>query len=180
MVGALLDFTRSRLGGIPVTLEEMDIGRAVRNLVNEIQSAHPQCNIEIESQGELRGSWDQDRISQALSNVISNAVQHGAEDTTVTVSMKGDKENVEIAVHNLGVVISPEQRDGIFNPMHNRPGSREAWGKGPTGSLGLGLYIAERIVTAHGGHIEIESTEADGTTFTVQLPRSGVATPAGE
>jgi signal transduction histidine kinase len=68
-------------------------------------------------------------------------------------------------------VIPPQQLDGIFNPMKERRGTRTAWAKGPTGSLGLGLYIAERIVSAHHGSIEVESSDASGTRFTVLLPR---------
>jgi signal transduction histidine kinase len=68
-------------------------------------------------------------------------------------------------------VIPAEQREGMFDPMKSRLSSRRAATSGPLGSLGLGLYIAERIIDAHGGHIEVESTEENGTTFTVHLPR---------
>jgi signal transduction histidine kinase len=171
LVGDLLDFTRSRLGGIPVSRAEMNMGQVVRNLVDEIVSAHPECNIQVETRGELQGRWDKDRISQAVSNLISNAVQHGTEGATVGVEVRGENDHVAIAVHNHGVVIRPQQLDGIFNPMRKRQETRSAWGKGPTGSLGLGLYIAERIVAAHHGRIEVESSDASGTTFIVILPR---------
>jgi signal transduction histidine kinase len=171
MVGDLLDFTRSRLGGIPVARADMDMGRVVRNLVDEILSAHPECNIQVDTRGDLRGRWDEDRISQALSNLIGNAIQHGADGAAVNVDVCGEDDHVAIAVHNYGAVIPPQQLDGIFNPMKDRRKSRTAWGKGPTGSLGLGLYIAERIVSAHQGRIEVESSDPSGTTFSVLLPR---------
>lgn len=171
LVGDLLDFTRSRLGGIPVSRAEMNMERVVRNLVDEILAAHPERKIQVETSGELRGCWDEDRISQALSNLVSNAVQHGAEGDTVSVEVRDENDHVAIAVHNHGAVIPPQQLDGIFNPMKKRSDSRNAWGRGPTGSLGLGLYIAERIVSAHHGRIEVESSDASGTTFTVILPR---------
>jgi signal transduction histidine kinase len=76
-------------------------------------------------------------------------------------------------VHNRGAVIPPEQLDGIFNPMKPHPTRRAAADRGPTGSLGLGLYIAERIVCAHAGRIEVASSDATGTTFTMYLPRHG-------
>jgi signal transduction histidine kinase len=177
LVGDLLDFTRSRLGGIPVSRAEMNMGQVARNVVDEILSAHPECNIQVEAHGELGGRWDKDRISQALSNLIGNAVQHGAEGTMVSVKVRGENDHVAIAVHNHGGVIPPQQLDGIFNPMKKGAESRKAWGKGPTGSLGLGLYIAERIVSAHHGRIEVESSHASGTTFTVVLPHGDE--PAG-
>jgi signal transduction histidine kinase len=172
MVGDLLDFTRSHLGGgIPVEGAEMDVSRVVRDVVEEIAAAYPECPIRVDASAEQRGCWDAARLSQALSNLIGNAVQHGADGTTVTVDVRGTEEQVSVAVHNRGAVIPGEQLDGIFNPMRARRPSRTAASRGPTGSLGLGLYIAERIVSAHGGHLDAESSEGAGTTFTVHLPR---------
>jgi signal transduction histidine kinase len=172
MVGDLLDFTRSRLGGgIPVTRAEVDLGRVVRDVVNEIQAAHPKSWVQVDTRAEERGEWDPARLSQALSNLIGNAVQHGAEGTTVTVELRGEEDQVAIMIHNRGAAIPPDELDGIFNPMKARESPHKAAERGPTGSLGLGLYIAERIVSAHEGRIEVESSEASGTTFTVYLPR---------
>jgi signal transduction histidine kinase len=172
MVGDLLDFTRGRLGGgIPVVRAEVILGRVVRDVVNEVAAAHPERPIRVDSRGEQRGWWDAARLSQALSNLIGNAVQHGAEGTAVTVAMRAADDEVAVVVHNRGAVIPPEQLDGIFNPMRARRAPQPARARGPTGSLGLGLYIAERIVHAHDGRLEVESTEANGTTFTIHLPR---------
>ncbi|AHG93706.1 ATP-binding region ATPase domain protein (plasmid) [Gemmatirosa kalamazoonensis] len=172
MVGDLLDFTRSRLGGgIPVVRVDMNLAKVVHDVVDEISAAHPGCRIRVDTRGEQRGDWDAARLSQALGNLIGNAVQHGAEGTTVTVDISGDPTHVTIAVHNRGALIPSAQLDGLFNPMKTRRSTRPAVPGGPTGSLGLGLYIAERIVTAHHGAIAVESDEAAGTTFTVSLPR---------
>ena len=172
MVGDLLDFTRGRLGGgIPVAPTETNLGRVVRDVVDEILAINPACEVVVDTRGDEIGEWDQARLSQALSNLIGNAVQHGSEDTPVTVEIRGDDDRVEIAVHNSGVAIAPDQLDGIFNPMKERGTNRNGSGSEPTGSLGLGLYIAERIVSAHGGFIKVESSESSGTTFIVHLPR---------
>jgi signal transduction histidine kinase len=176
MVGDLLDFTRSRLGGgIPVARAEMDLSRALREVVDEIGAAHPGCPIRVDTRMEQRGCWDAARLSQALGNLIGNAVQHGAPGTTVTVDLRGDGDAVTVGIHNRGAVIPSEQLDGIFNPLKARREPRTAEARGPTGSLGLGLYIAERIISAHDGRIEVESSEMDGTTFTVHLPRERAA-----
>ncbi len=172
MVGELLDFTRSRLGGgIPIVREQMDLGKIVRDVGSEIAAAHPDHPVRVDTAGDLDGSWDSARISQAVGNLIGNAVQHGVTGTAVTVEVRGKEEEVEIAVHNRGVSIAPEQLDGIFNPMKTRKSPRTAEASGPTGSLGLGLYIAERVVSAHDGRIDVDSSDADGTTFTIRLPR---------
>ena len=172
MVGDLLDFTRSHLGdGIPIERADMNLGRVVHEVVDEVSAAHPGRMIRVEARGEARGRWDAARLGQAIANLIGNAVQHGADGTTVTVIVGGDEREVTVAVHNRGTVMPPEQLDGIFNPMRAPRTARKS-ASGPTGSLGLGLYIAERIVSAHGGRVDVESGEAAGTTFTVHLPRS--------
>jgi signal transduction histidine kinase len=172
MVGDLLDFTRSHLGaGIPIARAETDLGKLVREVVDEIGAAHPERPIRVDTRVAQRGRWDAARLSQALGNLVSNAVQHGAPGTKVTVNVGGTEREVRVSVHNRGAVIPPEQLDGLFNPMRARQAPRTTAARGPTGSLGLGLYIAERIVRAHDGRLDVESSEESGTTFTVHLPR---------
>lgn len=178
MVGNLLDFTRSRLGGgIPIVREDASMGRIVRDVVDEVLAAHPDRRVAVDTRGDERGEWDQARLSQALSNLVSNAVEHGAEGTPVTVELNGSEDRVEIVIHNSGAPIPPEELDGIFNPMKGSGSGHLTRASGPTGSLGLGLYIAERIVTAHDGSIDVASSAASGTTFTVRLPRHETAKP---
>ena len=174
MVGALLDFTRSRLGGgIPVEREPMNMGKVVHDVVEEICAAHPSRTIRIDARGEQDGEWDAARISQALTNLVVNALEHGSDGSLITVETHGEREEVTIAVHNHGPKIPSGRLNGIFNPMKPREAGDEAAAGGPQGNLGLGLYIADRIVSAHQGRIEVESTEEHGTTFIVHLPRRG-------
>jgi signal transduction histidine kinase len=173
MVGDLLDFTRSRLGGgIDIEPVDTNLGRVVRDVIDEVRAAYPDCRIEVDTRIDQRGLWDPARMRQALSNLIANAVQHGPQGATVTVTLVGDDGNVGLTVHNRGAAIPPDQLHGIFNPMKNREAQRKAKARGPTASLGLGLYIAERIVAAHGGHVDVQSSEEAGTTFTIRLPRN--------
>jgi len=170
MVGALLDFTRSRLGGgIPIAPAKMNMGKVVHDVVNEIAAAQPDRAIEVDARGALKGEWDCARISQVLTNLIGNALEHGSDRTAVTVGVQGNDGEVTIAVHNRGAAIPEEQLDGIFNAMkqHGTTGTKA----GPSANLGLGLYIADQIVQAHKGRIDVESSEERGTTFTVHLPR---------
>lgn len=173
MVGDLLDFTRSRLGdGIPVVRQSADAGAIVRDVVAEFTAWQPRVDIRVSVDGDVTGEWDVARLNQAIANIIGNAVQHGTDGSPVLVSLSGDNGEVSIAVHNQGDTISPEQLDGLFNPLRMRAdSSRRTVPRGPTDSLGLGLYIAERIVGAHGGAIEVVSVPDDGTTFTLRLPR---------
>lgn len=171
MIGDLLDFTRSRLGGgIPIERADMSMEKVVHDVVDEVSAAHPRSTITIDARGGQRGEWDCARISQALTNLLGNAVEHGAEGTVVTVEVGGDDNEATIAIHNDGATISPEQLNGIFGPMKSRE-TVTGSGSSPYGNLGLGLYIAERIVTAHKGRIEVDSSADRGTTFTIYLPR---------
>ena len=169
MIGALLDFTRSRLGGgIPIVRASMNMGKVVHDVVNEVSAAYPDRTIKVDARGSLQGEWDCPRVSQLLTNLISNALEYGSGKTSATVTVQGDDNEVSIAIHNRGVTIPADQLNGIFNPMKRKEISGTT---GSTGNLGLGLYIADRIVSAHKGRIEVTSSEDAGTTFTVYLPR---------
>lgn len=171
MVGDLLDFTRSRLGsGVPVVRGEMNLEKEAENAVDEMAVSHQGCTFELTATGDLKGQWDCARISQVLANLLGNAVQHGVAKSTINVTLRGEADEVVLQVHNRGQTIPAADLPGLFSPFKRLTGN-QARGSA-SGSLGLGLYIAERIVTAHGGTIGAESTDTDGTTFTVHLPRS--------
>ncbi|CAN5201660.1 HAMP domain-containing sensor histidine kinase [soil metagenome] len=170
-VGILLDFTRSRLAeGIPVHRAEASIGTLVRDVAARIEAAHPERRFSVEAGTEERGEWDVERIRQALTNLIENAVQHGTAGTPVTVHVSGNEHDVHVSVHNRGAAIPRDHLDTLFDLRGAAPVEGTSPRKAQEG-LGLGLYIAERIVRAHGGSITAKSSEVHGNTFTVCLPR---------
>lgn len=171
LVGDLLDFTRSRLGGgIPIVRAEMRMDKAVQDVVDELSAAHPDRVIETATSGNTVGEWDCARITQVFANLLSNSLEYGSERSVVSVEVSGDKKSVSVAVHNHGPSIPADQLNAIFHPMKRKESAVLA-ASGPNANLGLGLYIAERIVNAHAGTIEVSSSEGDGTTFTICLPR---------
>lgn len=172
LVGDLLDFTRSRLGGgIPVARRPVNLGKLLHDAVDEISAAHRDRRFHVDTRQDQDGEWDGPRLSQALTNLLGNAGEHAPPGTSVSVAMEGAGDDVVITIHNMGAVIPGDRLDGLFNPMKGSKGASLTPAGGPTGNLGLGLYIAERIIHAHGGRIEVESAEMEGTTFTVHLPR---------
>lgn len=176
MVNDLLDLTRTRLGtGIPVTPRPMDLRPVFEQVVSEFEVVHPGCEVRLDMQGELLGEWDSDRVTQVLSNLVSNALQYGCEDGPISIAVAGNPDEVTFKVHNEGLAIPGTILEQIFEPMvrHVRDGDKN------TSGLGLGLHIVREVVTAHRGKIDVTSTEKDGTTFTVQLPRR-LAPPAVE
>jgi signal transduction histidine kinase len=172
MVGDLLDFTRSRLGGgIPIVRGDVNVGKVVHEVVDELAAAHPRRTLTVDARGAQHAAWDAARISQALTNLLGNALEHGIAGEPVGVEIRGTPDDVTIAIHNRGPTIPAALLEGIFRPMKGREARANAAATGPLGNLGLGLYIADRIVHAHRGHIAVESSAARGTTFTVHLPR---------
>ena len=170
LVGALLDFTRSRLGGgIPVTRAPINMGKVVHDVVNEVMAANPRRRIQVDARGALTGNWDCERMTQVLTNLLVNALEHGSQRAGVAVSVHGTDDEVTIAVHNRGAAIPGDELDGIFNAMKRRSAVDKP--NKPSDNLGLGLFIADSIVHAHHGRIEVDSSEERGTTFTVHLPR---------
>ena len=171
MVGDLLDFTRGRLGaGIPIVRKPADLAKEVRHAVDEVSSAHPGCRLTLETSGDLRGNWDCSRMSQVLSNLLNNAAQHGVQKGEIAVAIRGETDEVVFTVQNWGPAIPAASIPGLFSPFKRLAASQD---KAHPTSLGLGLYIAERIVAAHGGTIRATSSAEAGTRFTVRLPRSG-------
>lgn len=170
MIGDLLDFTRSRLGGgIPIVRSDMSMEKAVHDAVSEVLAANPSRTIEMDARGGQNGSWDCERITQVLGNLLNNALEHG-EGGPVKVTVSGNESEATVEVHNDGPPIPPEELNGIFASMKTtRPPVTP--GNASLGNLGLGLYIAERIVHAHGGRLDVESSAKAGTTFTMHLPR---------
>ncbi|MBA3541552.1 MAG: sensor histidine kinase [Deltaproteobacteria bacterium] len=177
MIGDLLDFTRSRLGaGIPLVREDMDLDTTCRHVVDEIAAFHPRFTVNVQTSGQLRGRWDSGRIAQVLSNLVGNAYQHGAPDQPVQVAVRGEPDEVVLSVTNQGAGIAKQHLKDIFNPFRQLDAGHTS--SSDATSLGLGLYIAQAIVLAHAGTIEVESTTR-GTTFTVRLPRRVPVVEAG-
>jgi len=174
LIGDLLDFTRSQLGGgIPIVRADLNVGKVVHDVVDEVAAAHPHRTLTVDARGARDASWDAARITQALANLLGNAVEHGTPGTPVAVQIRGDADAVTIAIHNRGPTIPAALLAGIFSPMKGRAARANAAATGPLGNLGLGLYIADRIVHAHRGRIAVTSSAEAGTTFTVHLPRRG-------
>jgi PAS domain S-box-containing protein len=168
LVNDLLDFTQARLGsGIPVRRQAADLRGIVQQVVEELQPAHPDRQIQGVGSGDVRGDWDPDRIAQALTNLVSNALAYGEAGSTVTVRTQGEEGWVTIAVHNPGLPIDTQLLPVLFEPLRRGTAQVDRAGR----SVGLGLYIVKHIVDAHGGSIQVASTIADGTTFSVRLPR---------
>jgi PAS domain S-box-containing protein len=172
MTDDLLDFTQARVGALPLQPRPGNLLELARQVVEEVQLAHPDRELRMETAGDGQGEWDVDRMAQVITNIVGNAVQHSPPGTPVRVSARGEDGTVLLEVRNQGNPIPPELLPRIFEPF--RRGSSAETGQK---SVGLGLYISQQVVLGHGGHIEVRSSMEDGTTFTVRLPRRPPARP---
>ncbi len=170
LVNDLLDLTRTRLGeGITVTRQTRELGALCVEAIDELKDAHPGRQIVLECSGDLHGHWDGDRLTQVISNLVSNALEHGDATQPVTIRAASGGGRATLTVHNHGRVIPPKSLKTIFDPMVRASTGEEL--AGPTDHLGLGLFIVRELVTAHGGTVSVTSTDA-GTTFAMTLPQA--------
>lgn len=169
LIRDLLDFTQARLGsGIRIRPAPGDLMEIVSTAVEELETLNPARRVKVQTSGDGAGHWDADRIAQMVFNLVSNALVYGHPDTEVTVDVTAEAGRAVLSVHNFGEPIPAELHASIFEPLRQGGGQQG----GGARNIGLGLYIVSKIVEAHGGRVDVVSSEAEGTTFRVELPRS--------
>jgi signal transduction histidine kinase len=173
LITDLLEYTRTRLGaGIPIDRSVCDLGPVCEASLEDIRAGNPEQQFVQQMSGDLNLQADAARMQQALSNLLSNAVQHGSRRSPVTLTADGEADAIVLKVRNAGDPIPSDALQAIFEPLVQAPNaSSEAHERSKT-SLGLGLFIVREIVLAHGGTISVASSLAAGTVFTVRLPRA--------
>lgn len=167
MITQLLDLVQVRLGGGPeLELQRMELGALVRAVLEQLDVAYPDRTIEPRLEGELTGEWDRDRMSEVVRNLVENALEHGRPDAPVEVVTRSEAAHVVLEVRNQGNPIPRALVPLMFDPFRRAEERKRMKSSG----LGIGLYLAEQIVRAHGGTIGVTSSAETGTTFTVRLP----------
>lgn len=172
LVHDLLEFSSTRLGAkMVVSPAWADFGELCAEVVREMELMHPGREFVFRRDGDLGGMWDAARLRQMISNLLGNAVQHGAGGTPVMVSASGNETEVCLTVGNQGEPIPRESLPWIFEPMMRVPKAGSSLSRG---NIGLGLFIVREVVTAHGGAIDVHS-DPEGTVFTARVPRGSTA-----
>lgn len=163
LIRDVLDFARGQLGGgIPIAVADTNMAHVCEAVVEEHRMRTPSREIHLHTHGNLRGRWDRERAEQALSNLLSNAIQHGTGDITVIARDEGDA--VVVTTHNLGPPIPADALTAVFEPFRKADSSASG--------LGLGLYIVREIARAHGASVDVDSSAEHGTSFTIRWPRA--------
>jgi two-component system, sensor histidine kinase and response regulator len=170
LIQQLLDFALARVkGAIPIEPVDVDLAKSARQVLGEL-AASGSVPVELEVHGETRGVWDADRMMQVISNLVGNGVEHGEADTPVHVTIDGaSPDQVTLSVENQGT-IPRDTLAVLFSPF--KPRGRTSRG------LGLGLYIVDQVVLAHGGRVTVDEPAPGKTRFLVRLPRRSFARPS--
>lgn len=167
MIRDLLDFTQARLGGsIPLARKPGDLQAIVRQVVDEMEAAHPHRAIALQHHGDATGAWDAARMAQVIGNLLSNAIAYSPDDSVIRVSTGKEGSEVVLSIRNDGEPIPEALLPRLFEPMQRASADLTNVSR----SVGLGLYIVKHIVEAHGGSVSVRSEEAFGTELRVALP----------
>ena len=170
LIDTLLDFTGTRLGrSLSVKREPMCLRPILESTVASFSATHPTRTIELNCSEEAQCAGDEVRIRQMLSNLVANAIQHGAETSPIVITSWIASGEIVIQVHNDGPPIPASKIPTTFDFSAQRR-TKNAGVTTELGHLGIGLYITGKIVEAHAGKISVTSTAQEGTTFEVRLP----------
>jgi PAS domain S-box-containing protein len=172
LVNDLLDVARINGGRLDLHPEALDLAALARDVIGRFSedAERAGCAVTVQAATPITGRWDAPRMEQVLVNLLSNAMKFGSgKPIEVSIVEVGDVALLVVRDHGIG--ITPEFRERMFGRFQRGVSGRNF------GGLGLGLYIAERIVAAHGGAIEVSSEPGSGAVFTVRLP---LEPPRGE
>ena len=166
LIDDMLDVTRMRRDALSIQTKPVDLAvlahAVVENLRHQAEAAG--VAIALEAPAELHGVWDEFRIEQVLTNLLTNALRYGGgKPVEMVVQQVGDAARVSVRDHGIG--IGPDDQERIFEQFERTDDSRKH-----AAGLGLGLYITRKIVGLHDGQIRVESTPGQGATFIVDLP----------
>lgn len=162
----LLDFNRASFGlGLLINRAPVDLAEACANEVELVRTTWPGHQITYASSGETQGSFDESRVREVVWNLVSNAAKYGDASQPIRVLVDGQGNGVKIVVQNAGPGISGAKLGELFEPLR-RASTKDA----VDGSLGLGLFVVKQVAIAHGGEVEVSSSNGL-TEFSVLLRR---------
>lgn len=165
LIEDMLDVSRIRTGKLSIRPSRFDLSKLVRELLQNFtpQIDAAESSVTLDAEYPVIGNWDEFRIEQVISNLITNALRYGAK-SPISVKVYSEGTEARVEVRDLGIGISEENQKRIFQQFER------VTAKHAVAGLGLGLFISEQIVTAHGGSITVESRIDEGALFRVCLP----------
>jgi signal transduction histidine kinase len=166
VVISMLDLSKLNMGKLDMNIEQFDIEELIRQAINDL-AINTKHIIKMKGALDVYVEADRIRISQVLTNLISNAIKYSPEEKEIQISVTRKDMDVIVGVKDYGNGIPQEKLEKIFNPFYRAGNETEK--RTITGS-GLGLYISKEIVKQNGGDIWVKSEEGTGSTFYFSLP----------
>ena len=170
LVGDLLDSSRLQSDRMPVRPKALDMAIVINDVVESFRPAAADVQVALVADlgGPLPCRADPDRVVQAITNLLSNALKFTPEGGSVTVRAKDTGDGVRVEVQDSGVGLTPKQISRLFRPFEQVHESQVAH----KGGSGLGLYITRGILELHGGRIWVESGgPGKGSNFVFEIPK---------
>jgi heavy metal sensor kinase len=168
LVGNLLLEAQAQSGKLPLHFAPLELDTLLLEVFKEMRIlARDRVQIKLTEIDQIMVNGDRDRLKQVLINLVSNAIKYTAQGGEVYLSLSRLGDNVRIIVRDTGQGISAQDLPHIFERFYRAEKSRS---RSKVGGFGLGLSIAHWIVEHHGGQIEVDSVEGQGTTFCIYLP----------
>jgi len=166
LITSLLDSSRITSGRLELERHMVDVSAIVRHAIEERREESARCGyaIELEAPRPVFGEWDGARVEQVVANLLSNAMKFGAGKPILVSVTQPTGGTARIAIRDQGIGIASADASRIFQRFERAVSSRNYAG------FGLGLWIAQQIVDAHGGEIHVTSEPGSGAMFTVDLP----------
>ncbi len=166
LIDRLLDVSRFDGGRPDLAMEDTDLASITKETVNALreEAMRAGSTVSVFVEGPARGMWDRTRIGQVCTNLLTNAIKYGS-GKPIAVRVWSTTDEAFLSVEDHGIGIPQDQQNRIFGRFERAVSNRHY------GGLGLGLYICRQIVEAHGGAIDLISSNHDGTKFTVRLPQ---------
>ena len=153
----------------PIDLEKVDLVAIATDAVHDARTVDGSRTIQLDAPQELDLDGDESRLRQVFANLLSNALEHTPKGAPIDVKLSNDDGWAVASIHDAGPGIDPEHAEHIFEPFYRADPSRGRSERQGSGT-GLGLAIAEAVVQAHGGSIQLEAGSESGATFTLRIP----------
>ena len=165
LIKDLLNFSLISRGKLDLELKTGDLTKIVKSTLDRFED-HLKlagCTLNFKTNGEITGSWDQIRLEQAISNLLTNAIKYG-EGAPIEVEVKKVNSSAKVSVSDSGIGIDKGKQKMIFERF------KRGVDNGQYQGLGVGLFIVKQIAEAHGGTVSLKSKLGDGSKFTIELP----------
>lgn len=170
LVQDLLTLSHIETGQIKMHFEQIDIYQLTEEVFEQFEGRAERKDVRLRIEGERRKVWvhaDWQRISQVITNLVSNAIKHSFENSEVTVDFEQNKKNVVVKIKDTGEGIPQEHQHRIFERFYRVDKSRSR----EKGGTGLGLAIVKHILDGHNTRAEVQSEPGKGSIFSFKLPR---------